>query len=163
MSQLADVMRRANVFANGDSFIGKATYKSPDIKLKTETDEDSFVNVDQVIGMEAMSTEVTFTQYVPSVLKMLNICNGSTVPLIFRGSYETDTCEKRSFKEEMEIKITSVDGSEKKVGKAETKIEGVVHKYKLFDNGELIYHIDQDHFIVDGVDQMKEHVNNAGG
>jgi len=163
MSQLADVMRRANVFVNGDSYIGKAEYKSPDKKFKTETDENSFVNVEHIVSFEAMNTEITFTEYTPSVLKMVNICNGATVPFIFRGSYETDRCEKRSFREEMEGQITEMAGSDKKLGKAETKITLAIHKYKLFDNGELIHFIDQDHFIVNGVDQMKEHLNNAGG
>ncbi len=163
MSQLADVMRRANVFVDGAKYIGKAVYKSPDIKFKTETNESSFVNIDQIIGMESMSTEITFTEYSPEVLKLVNICNGSTVDLVFRGSYETDKCEKRSFKEEMKIKISGIDGSEKKVGKAETKITAIVHSYKLFDNGDLIHDISQEKFVVNGKDQMLDHVNNAGG
>lgn len=164
MSQLADVMRRANVFTNGDAFIGKAVFKSPDKKFKTETDENSFVNIDQIVGFEVMNTEITFFQYSPSVLKMLNICNGATVPFSFRGSYETSNgCEKRKFREDMEVQITEMPGSEKKIGKAEQKIIATIHDYKMYDNDELIHHISQDHFVVNGVDMMKEHINNAGG
>ena len=163
MSQLADVMRRANVFIDGGDYIGKAVYQSPELSFKTETDENSFFNIDQIVGVDAMSTEITFTEYSPAVLKLVNICNGSTIPFVFRGSYETSACEKRSFKEELEVKISKVTMGDKKVGRAETKVTGIVHKWKLFDNGELIYHIDQDKFIVGGEDQMSQHVANAGG
>lgn len=163
MSQLSDVMKRANVFVDGHGYIGKAVYESPELDFKTEADDGRFLEVNQVVGVNAMTVEVTFTEYAPEVLKLVNICNGSTVPMVFRGSYEDSDCNKISFKEELEIQISNVSGGAKKVGKAETKITGQVHKWKLFDNGKLIYHIDREHFIVNGNDQMKEHINNAGG
>lgn len=162
MSQ-ADVMRRANTFIDGKDYIGKATYQSPEIAFKTEADEKSFLSVNQILGAEAMNSEITINQYSPAALKLLNICNGSTVPFVFRGSYEDDGCNKVSYQEEIEGKISKLVPGEKKLGKAETKFTVEVYKYKLIVAGEVIYHLSQDVFIVDGVDQMAEHVNNAGG
>lgn len=163
MSQIADVMRRANVFVDGGSYIGKAVYQSPELSFKTETDETNFLGEEQIVGVDPLSTEVTFSEYAPEALKLANIVNGATVPFIFRGSYETSAGRKVSYKEEIEGRITKLTPGEKKVGKAETKITVSIAKWKLFNNGELVYHIDQDHFIVDNNDQMKEHIANAGG
>lgn len=164
MAQLADLMRRANFSADGTTYIGKAVYESPELDFKTEEDSNSFLSVNQILGMNAMSTEVTLSEYAPGAMKLVNIANGVTVPFVFRGSYEDSQGNKISYKEEIEGKLSNVTlGDKKTQGKAETKMTVQIHKWKLFNNGELVYHIDQDHMIIDGVDQMAEHVTNAGG
>ena len=163
MSQLADLMKRANTSVDGVGYIGKATYKSPAMKFKTEADEGSFLQIEQVLAMEALKTEITLTEFNPQALKLANIVNGAVVPLTFRGSYDTSQGVPVAYKEEMQCQITELDLGEKGVKKAETKFNVTIHKWKLTIGGEQIYHIDQDHFLVDGVDQMAIHVANAGG
>lgn len=163
MSQLPDLMKRANFSADGISYIGKAIYKSPELDFKTEADDTSFFAIEQVLGLNAMNTEVELFEYNPAALKLLNIVNGATVSLTFRGSYDTSDGVSVAFKEELDIQISKVSPGEKKVGKAKTTFTGQIHKWKLTVAGEQIYYIDQDHLIVDGVDQMLQHVINAGG
>lgn len=163
MSQLPDLMKRANTTIDGGSYIGKSTYKSPVLKLKTEADENSFLSVEQVVGMEALTAEITLAEFNPAALKLLNVVNGATVPFVFRGSYETSGGVKVKYKEEMLAFISELDPGEKGINKAETKFTVSIASWKLTVAGELIYHISQDKMIVDGVDMMSEHVANAGG
>ena len=163
MSQLADLMKRANTFVDGIGYIGKAVYASPELDFKTEADDTSFMAFEQILGLNAMNTEVTLHEYSPEALKLVNIANGQTVSLVFRGSYEGSDGVAVAYKEELDIQISKVMPGDKKIGKAETKFTGQIHRWKLYDAGALIYHVDQDHMIVNGVDQMLEHVVNAGG
>ncbi|MEM1077463.1 MAG: phage major tail tube protein [Pseudomonadota bacterium] len=150
-------IRNFNAFVDGIGYAGRVTEgMAPVMKIKGEEHRgagmDAPVTVD--MGMEALTTSLTFVEYLPALLKMV----GTRQSIVLRpaqmgeADFETDTiihtCRGR---------VMSVDPGTLKAGdETSLKLEMATDYYKLEMNGETLIDIDVENGvrIIDGVDQL---------
>ena len=161
-----DINRALRISTDGTTFVGNAFVKHPDIKFKTEGDENSFIAVEEILGLEAMTAELSFTTYAKKVAEQVGICNGNLASFVCGGSFEDENCVPTSIKCLIEGKIVSAPGGweQKATGKVDTKVSIAVHHYRLEIGGKVVYDIDRDgdKMVVNGTDQMLIHRLNSG-
>lgn len=166
MEMQSDVIKLLQIELDGNIYVGKGTLKEPDIGFKTEGDENSYIGLDQIVGLNPMSSELVVTEVSPQTLKLLGICGNSRKRLTGRMSFDTAECVATSYKITIEGLLTDIPGITLKPGKVDRgafKI-GSINYYRLEIGGEVIWEIDRNNhvFIVNGVDQMAQHRANAG-
>lgn len=166
MAKQADVFKLLNIELEGDQHIGKGHMKEPDLSFATETDEEDFVQMDQIVALQALTSELKFNGIMPSILNLMGICSGNRKRLIGRASYE-ENCVPTSYKITLEGVLTELPGVEIQAGKRVTDRAfkfGSINYYKLEIGGKTIHEIDRDNhiIIVNGVDLMAQHRINAG-
>lgn len=161
-----DVIKLLQFSLDGHGYVGKGYFKEPDITFKTESDENDFIGLDQIVGVNALSASMTLTEFAPETLKLLGICSGNRKRFIGRGSFDTPDCTAKSYKVTVEGLITEIPGAEIKPGRfsnREFKLGSIIY-YRLEIGGEVIWEIDRNNhvFTVNGNDQMAQHRTNAG-
>ncbi|PTE15911.1 phage major tail tube protein [Pseudogemmobacter blasticus] len=156
---LPRIIKNFNAFVDGISYFGLASEaKLPAVKVQTEGHRgagmDGPVGVD--VGMEALSAEITFTEWSSAVLKKL----GRTERFVLRPAAGSSTdFSATTIIATMSGLITVSEPSDLKPGTAATlKIGMDVRTYKLEMDNEVIYEIDLVNAIrrIGGVDQLAE-------
>jgi P2 family phage contractile tail tube protein len=163
---LHDVIKLLQFSLADNTYVGRGTFKEPSIAFKTEADENSYIGIDQITGLNALSAEISLSGFSPEALKLVGLCSGKTKRLIGMASFDTPNCEASSYKVIIEGVLTEVPGAEIKPGRFEKRTfkVGSIRYYKLEIGGSLIYEIDRNNHIVivNGVDLMAPHRANAG-
>lgn len=158
---LPRTIRNFNAFVDGRSYFGRATEaKLPQPKIQTEAHRgagmDGPVGID--MGTEAMSSEITFAEWDPNLLKML----GKQERFVLRpAQLGEDTPDADIIIVTVGGLITTNEYGDLKPGQAAgsmLKLMMDVRYYRLEVNGETIHEIDLVNAkrIVGGVDQLKE-------
>jgi P2 family phage contractile tail tube protein len=166
MQMQSDIIKLLNISLEDNTYIGKGFMKEPDIGLKTEADDNSYIGLEQVVGLNPMTSELTLSEFSPETLKLFGICGGNRKRLIGRGSFDTGNCEPTSYKITLEGLLTDLPGATLKPGKFDRGAFkfGSINYYRLEIGGKTIIEIDRTNHkvVVDGFDQMAAHRRNAG-
>lgn len=154
---LPKIIRNFNAFIDGVSYFGRATEaKMPWPKIQTEAHRGSGMDgpMGQDMGMEGMTSEATFAEWSPPLLKRI----GTDTRVVFRpaaqasGSQTADTIIAT-----VGGLVTTVEGGDLKPGTgANLKLVWDVRQYKLEINNEVIWDINFEtgKRVVGGIDQL---------
>lgn len=154
---LPRTIRNFNAFVDGISYFGKATEaKLPQPKVQTEAHRgagmEGPVGID--MGLEGMTTEITFAEWDPALLKKF----GKTERFVLRPAQlgEEDNEATAIIVTVAGLVTTSETGDLKPGTNATLKLTMDVRSYKLELDGETIHDIDLVNAkrVIDGVDQM---------
>ncbi len=149
-------IRNFNAFLDGISYFGIASEaKLPAVKIQTEalrnSGMDGAFGID--MGTEGMTSEVTFSEWRPEVLKMI----GSKQRLVLRPAQLGDDGEAGTIIATLGGLVTVLEPGDLKPGSnAPLKISIDIRYYRLELDGELIWEIDLVNAkrVVGGVDQL---------
>lgn len=153
------VLRNFSAFVNGSDYIGRVTeVELPDLKLKTEEHRGGGMDAPAELdmGMDALTSKVTFAEYIPDVLKAFGKL-GTGQRLMFRGALQRDQETAVPCVVEMVGGFKSSTMGSWKAGDVAThEVEAALRYYKLEIGDEVIFEIDVDNMvrIVDGVDLL---------
>jgi P2 family phage contractile tail tube protein len=153
------VLRNFSAFVNGLDYAGRVTeLELPDLKIKTEEHRgggmDGPAEID--MGMEALTSKLTFAEYLPDVLKAFGKL-GTGQRVLFRGGLQRDQEAVVPVVVEMHGGFKSSTMGTWKAGEVAThEVEATLRYYKLEIGDETIYEIDIDNMVrfIDGVDVL---------
>jgi P2 family phage contractile tail tube protein len=154
------VLRNFNVFVNGSGYAGRISeVELPELSIKAEEyrggGQDGVVSID--LGLEAMSTKLTFGEYDTTALAMFGNMDGNATQLQFRGALQRDGETAIACVCDLHGGFTkSTMGTWKAGDLANLEMEGAIRYYKLTIGDTVVYQIDIDNMIriINGVDQL---------
>lgn len=156
---LPRLIKNFNAFHDGISYFGLVTEaKLPAVKIQTEAHRGSGMDgaVGQDVGMEGMTSEMTFAEWSSPILKTL----GKKDRFVLRPamSSASDFSASTIIATLSGLITTSEPGDLKPGTNATLKISMDVQAYKLEVNGEVIFDIDLVNAkrVIGGVDQLAE-------
>ena len=153
-------IRNFNAIVDGVSYFGRVTEgKLPDLKIMTAAFRgagmDGPVGVD--MGLEAMSSELTFAEWDPALAKLVGRVNRFVLRPVHKGEDGQDA-------DVMIYTIgglitTSEPGALKPGSEALLKMTVDLRSYRYEHNGEVIWDIDLEagKRVIGGVDQLADH------
>lgn len=154
---LPRTIRNFNAYIDGVSYFGLiASGKLPSVKLQTEAHRGSGMDgpIGQDTGMEAMSAELTFSEWIPAVLKKF----GRQERFVIRPAISnTGDFGAGSIIATLSGLVTASEPDDLTPGtEAKLKLTMDVRAYRLEIEGDTIYDIDlvNARRVIGGVDQL---------
>lgn len=156
---LPRIIKNFNAFVDGISYFGLAeSAKLPAVKIQTEAHRGSGMDgpVGQDVGMEGMSSEITFSEWSPVILGKL----GRQERFVFRPAKSAATDFTASpIIATMSGLITTSEPEDLKPGTvSKLKMMMDVRTYRLELDGSVVFDIDlvNGKRVIGGVDQLAE-------
>lgn len=153
------IIRNFNVFVDGVSYFGRATEGTlPQPKIQTAAHRGAGMDapIGQDMGMEGMTSEVTFAEWDPVLLKHL----GTQERLVYRPAArgENDVTAVSYIATVGGLITAAETGGLGATSPATLKLMVDVRYYKLEVDGEEVWEIDIENGVrrVDGIDQLAE-------
>ena len=151
-------IRNFNGFIDGESYFGRLTEGTmPQLKIQTEAHRGAGMGgpIGMDMGLEGMSSDMTFAAWPPTVLKML----GTVQRFVFRPAAKGEDGTVDTIIASVTGLITAPEFDGLKPGEgSKLKLVQDTRQYRLEINGELIYDIDLEtgKRVIGGIDQAAE-------
>lgn len=144
---LPTMFKGLNLFLDGVGFQGKIEeFQNPVLTLKTDEYQGGGMGmpVDIEMGLEKLTSDVTFGGFMPELAKKFGNCGLRGVSMRARGWYENEeTCTPTTVELVLEGRMTEMDiGTWKRGDKAPFKAKLTWSYYKLRVNGSDVFEMD---------------------
>lgn len=158
---LPKLLKQYALFIDGEHYAGKCDVELPTLSVVTEEyaagGMSGKIKVDMAL-MEAMDVKFTVYEYIPEMLKLYGLANGSGVRLVARGAQQSDDATQTiQVKLEVEGQWHELNLGSWEAG-SKVGLEGTVNARNLIleVGGSKVIEIDPGRMVrmIDGTDQM---------